>query len=107
MRDKLRFEERSRQADGSGGYVEAWQTVAGGVPARIIQKTGSERFTADTLAGVITHEIHIRYSEAVKGVNQLHRAVDERYGTVHNIRAATHDPKRAVIVLVTQTGVPV
>lgn len=106
LRDKLKFERRTRTSDGMGGNVEGWETVADNISARIIPKAGAERYTNDTLSGVLTYEIHIRYSTQVKPINHLCRAIDKQSGEIHNIRSVRPDERKRVLILVTQTDVP-
>ena len=105
LRERMKVERRTRVEDGFGGIAEGWEVCQCGLAAKVIQKTGKEQFSDDTLQGVVNHEIHLRHSKRTQDIDNHMRLINERTGTIHNVRAATHDPRRRVVVLITQTGV--
>ncbi len=64
LRHRVTLEELAREADGGGGFTEAWTEVAE-LWAAIRPIDGSEAVEADRLAGRVTHEIALRYRGGV------------------------------------------
>jgi SPP1 family predicted phage head-tail adaptor len=60
LRRRVTLEQPVRTADGGGGAVVMWETVAD-LWAAIRAIGGEERLRADQIAGRITHEIWIRH----------------------------------------------
>jgi SPP1 family predicted phage head-tail adaptor len=60
LRERLALEAASRTADGGGGAIVTWETVAE-LWAAVRPIGGEERLRADQLAGRITHEVWIRH----------------------------------------------
>ena len=70
MRQRLGIERPVRSADGGGGAVETWETVAE-VWGAVIPVTGGERVEADAVTGGVTHEIWLRYRTEVSADMRL------------------------------------
>ena len=104
LRHKIKIEQRTRVSDGGGGFENGWETFQDNLNARIVQKSGSEAVTGDTLAGVLTHEVFVRESSRTRKITNLMRIVEKRTGTIHNIKAIWPDERDRVIKIVTQTG---
>lgn len=60
LRQRLSIEQPQRTGDGGGGASETWVGI-GEVWARVRPLSGEERADADALAGVVSHEVVIRY----------------------------------------------
>lgn len=59
MRHRIMVEAPLRVPDGSGGVIESWTEVAA-LWARIIDRAGTEAFSADGISGTLTHEVTLR-----------------------------------------------
>lgn len=59
LRHRLTVESRIGEADGGGGIAVAWTPVAT-VWGAVRSLSGSEAFLAESLRGVVTHEVIIR-----------------------------------------------
>lgn len=59
LRHRITLEAPLRVPDGAGGVIETWSLVAS-LWARIADRAGSETFSADGIAGTLTHEITMR-----------------------------------------------
>lgn len=64
LRHRMTLEAVARTSDGGGGATEAWDPVAT-LWASLEPLAGNETFTAERLAGHITHAIQIRYRSGV------------------------------------------
>ena len=64
LRQRLTLEELERTSDEGGGFTEQWVTVAT-VFASLRPTGGGERVESGRLAGTVTHEVVLRYRDAV------------------------------------------
>jgi len=82
LREPVTFERKTRTGDGSGGFTEAWSTIAG-APTRAMVKalSGSERWASQRVEATASHKIVIRYFADLSAAD---RAVIR--GRAYNIR---------------------
>ncbi len=64
LRDRLTLLSPSRTADGGGGAVVSWETVAE-LWAHVRPISGDERLRHDAVSGRVTHEVWIRHRPGV------------------------------------------
>ncbi len=69
MRHRVEIQAHHVATGDDGGVTENWLTERSGW-ARIVPLTGSERTTATTVEGPVTHRIEMRY---VSGLTSEHR----------------------------------
>lgn len=84
LRHKVTVEERTRVADGAGGFEEGWQEVVT-LWASIDPVRASERYAAGQMAATATHKIVMRYHSAIKAPMRF-----SWNGKHFNIRAITN-----------------
>ena len=107
LRESLRFEKRMEVADDGYGnrggvWVEQFRAKANVAPLK-----GGEHVIAARLTGVSPVMITTRYSQDAALIDPSWRAVDNRSGTVYNIRDASNtDEKRRYIDMLAEQGTP-
>jgi len=71
LRDRITIRRPTVTASGKGGQTRGWETVAAWVPAEIIGQSGREAVIANTLQGVATYRITIRWRSGVQAKDQI------------------------------------
>lgn len=107
FRERVRFERRRENGDDGYGNVQyEWQPVAGPMAARIKPARGAEQVLADRLSGVEVFEIIVRSFAATRALTTEDRCVNQRSGTIYNIRSITNpDEQNEFLLLLAQSGV--
>lgn len=88
LRHKVTVQQRTRVADGAGGFEDGWETVVT-LWASVDPIRGSERYAAGQVAATATHKFLMRYHSAIRA--------DMRFswnGTYYNIRSITNVGER-------------
>jgi SPP1 family predicted phage head-tail adaptor len=84
LRHRIVIEAATATGDGAGGETLAWSMVAA-LWARIEPAGAAERAVADHLAGVVTHEVTIRWRDGVGGgMRVAYRGRHFRFLAVHD-----------------------
>jgi SPP1 family predicted phage head-tail adaptor len=71
LRHRMQLQQALRTADGGGGAVETWQTVAD-VWGAVLPISGEKRVAAHAISGRLTHEVWIRHRAGVTPSMRFH-----------------------------------
>jgi SPP1 family predicted phage head-tail adaptor len=106
MEERVRFERRQASGDdGYGNTIYDWQSVAGPMAARIKPARGDEEILAQRLAGTAVYEIIVRWCAAAAAIISGDRCVNERSGTIYNIKTIQNmDERRRYFTLTVESG---
>lgn len=87
LREQITIRRQTRAPDGAGGWTDSWETLAANLPAEVLGQNGREAVIANTLQGVATYKITVRYREDLRASDQIVWRGDEL-----NIIAPPADP---------------
>ena len=104
LKSRIKVERRTRVKDEGGGFVDGWETFQDNLHARIVNTSGRESVVGDSLAGVKTVEIFVRFSTRTKGITNLMRIVDLLCAEVYDIKLPVPDERNKVIKILAQSG---
>ena len=102
LRRKVKIQKRNREVDEGGGTSTGWIDYQTALRAKIVSHARGETIIAGRLAGLSTHEIHLRLSSRTIGITNLMRLVEG--SAVHEIKSVHADERRRLLILMTQTG---
>lgn len=109
LRESVRFERRpiAGQGDGYGNEAVAnFAPILTGISARISPMNGSERMIAQGLQAVADSTIWVRGSSEANAILPSDRIVNERTGTIYNIRYIDNPDERGRFRrMIAETGV--
>lgn len=104
LRERIKVEQRTRVPDGGGGFAHGWETFQDNLKARIVNTSGRESVVGDSLAGIKTVEIFVRFSTRTKAITNLMRIVDLRTEEVYDIKLPVPDERKKVVKILAQSG---
>lgn len=96
MRDRVRFERRT--LDANGDRLGPWDTANPILRwADIWSRLGTEAVLAQRLVGTQPAEITVRADAETRSIDSSWRVTDDRTGVVYGIETAAEDDRRAFI----------
>jgi SPP1 family predicted phage head-tail adaptor len=92
LRDKITIRRLEDAPTGRGGFDRSWMTIADRISAEVIGQSGREAVLANTLQGVATYRITIRYRKGLNAEDQViwHRGPADDVEL--NVLAPPNDP---------------
>jgi SPP1 family predicted phage head-tail adaptor len=109
LKDRITIRRQVDVADGKGGYVRDWTTVAEKIAAEVVSQGGRESLVASALQGISSYRITIRLRADVRPSDQiLYRPYKAVADLELNIRSAAPDPfaPREAVVIFADTEAP-
>lgn len=105
LRERISIRRMTNVATGKGGYVREWKPLTGmtAVPAEVLSQSGREAVIANTLQGIATYKITIRWREGIEAADQILWR-----GLELNILAPPADPtgRRQLLQIFADTSAP-
>lgn len=101
LRESVRIERQVLTPDGGGGSTSKWSIILAGLPARITPVSGNEKLLAQGLQAVAIYQITVRGSSDTLTILESDRIVNERTGTVFNIRFIQNPDERGRFLEIT------
>ena len=73
LRERVTFKRQTDTPTAAGGSTRTWAVLAGmtRVPAEVIGQSGREAMIANTLQGIATYVIAIRYRDGIRANDQV------------------------------------
>ena len=71
LREKITLRRLTDVSDGKGGYIRDWNTIAERLWAEVVGQAGRSAMLANTLQGIATYRIVIRYRPDIKANDQV------------------------------------
>ena len=105
LRERISVRRLQQTTTGAGGQARSWTVLPGmeNVPAEVIGQSGREAVIVNTLQGIATYRITIRWREGIKASDQILWR-----GTELNIIAPPSDPtgRREMLQIMADTSAP-
>ena len=71
LRDRITIRRLADTPDGAGAFTRDWTTIAEDIPAEVLGQSGREGVIANTLTGVATYKITVRWRTDLRASDQI------------------------------------